>query len=156
MDLAPFHTLIAEFEGLRLKAYKCPAGVWTIGYGSTSYPDGSKVKRGDTCTKERALDLLLWYVAVEMMPLFKRVVKAPLNNNELCALLSLCYNIGNGAFRKSTLLKKLNAGESRKTVADQFLKWNKGGGRVLAGLVRRREQERKLFLTASAPSLMFT
>lgn len=156
MDLKPFHKLIEEFEGLRLSSYRCPAGVWTIGYGSTRYPDGKAVRRGERITKERALDLLLWDVAHERMPTLRKFIKVPLNNNELCALLSLCYNIGNGAFAKSSIVRKLNANAPRKEVAQRFMSWTRGGGKILPGLVRRRKAEAALFLTPAPPVIMFT
>ena len=136
--------LIAQFEGCYLQAYLCPANVWTIGIGTTIYPNGVKVKKGDKCTLEQAHE----YLAHDMIEFEKTVndsVKVPLSQNQFDALVSLAYNIGSGAFKNSTLLKKLNA-KDYQGAADQFLRWNKGGGKVLKGLVRRREAERALFL----------
>ena len=136
--------LIAQFEGCYLQAYLCPANVWTIGIGTTIYPNGVKVKKGDKCTLEQAHE----YLAHDMIEFEKTVndsVKVPLSQNQFDALVSLAYNIGSGAFKNSTLLKKLNA-KDYAGAADQFLVWNKGGGKVLKGLVRRREAERALFL----------
>ena len=131
--------LIKEFEGCRLKAYKCPADVWTIGYGHT---DG--VKEGDVITQEKA-DALL----ASDLDLFssgvKRLVSADIDNNQLGALVSFAFNLGLGNLRHSTLLRMVNAGDFLGA-ADQFLRWNKAGGKVLAGLTRRREAERQLFL----------
>ena len=134
--------LICGFEGLELKAYDDGVGVWTIGYGTTVI-NGVKVKKGDTCTIEQAKsymaqDLKKFESAVDIL------VKVPLNQNQFDALVSLTYNIGTGAFKDSTLLKKLNA-KDYKGAAAQFDRWNKGGGKVMQGLVNRRAKERKLF-----------
>lgn len=135
--------LVCGFEGLRLKAYDDGVGVWTIGYGTTVI-NGVKVKKGDTCTAEQAKS----YMAQDLKKFESAVntaVKVPLNQNQFDALVSLTYNIGNGAFKSSTLLKKLNA-KDYKGAAAEFPKWNKAGGRVLAGLVKRRKAEMELFL----------
>ena len=136
--------LIREFEGFVANAYLCPADVWTIGIGTTVYPNGAKVKKGDKCTQAQALE----YLQHDLKSFEKTVndsVKVPLSQNQFDALVSLAYNIGSTAFKNSTLLKKLNA-KDFTGAADQFLVWNKGGGKVLKGLVRRREAERALFL----------
>ena len=137
-------SLIKEFEGFVASAYLCPAKVWTIGIGTTVYPNGTKVKKGDKCTQEQALE----YLQHDLKSFEKTVnesVKVPLSQNQFDALVSLAYNIGSGAFKNSTLLKKLNA-KDYAGAADQFLVWNKGSGKVLKGLVRRRDAERALFL----------
>lgn len=136
---------IAGFESLQLKAYLCPSNVWTIGWGTTVYPNGQHVKKGDTCTVEQAKayknhDLNRFQKCVN------DAVTVPINQNQFDALVSLTYNIGEAAFKSSTLLKKLNAGDYGGT-ADQFLVWNKSGGKVLNGLVNRRAAERQLFLS---------
>lgn len=134
--------LIKGFEDLRLKAYDDGVGVWTIGYGTTSI-NGVKVKKGDTCTAEQAKA----YMAQDLKKFESAVntaVKVPLNQNQFDALVSLTYNIGIGAFKDSTLLKKLNA-KDFKGAAAQFDRWNKGGGKVMQGLVNRRAKERNLF-----------
>ncbi|PKF33439.1 lysozyme [Acinetobacter proteolyticus] len=136
--------LITSFEDLRLAAYDDGVGVWTIGYGTTVYPNGIRVKRGDTCTKAQAVsffqhDLRRFEAAVN------QAVKVVVNQNQFDALVSLTYNIGEQAFKDSTLLKKLNASDFMSS-ADQFPKWNRGGGKVMKGLVRRRAAERELFL----------
>lgn len=137
--------LIAEFEGYRDKAYDDGVGVWTIGYGTIRYPNGVRVKKGDTCTKEQAEaykknDLITFENTVN------KIVKVPLTQNQYDALVSLTYNIGAGAISSSTLIKELNK-SNYKSAADQFLRWNRAGGRVLPGLTKRREKERALFLT---------
>ncbi|WP_436897661.1 lysozyme [Acinetobacter gyllenbergii] len=136
--------LITSFEDLRLTAYDDGVGVWTIGFGTTVYPNGGKVKKGDVCTKAQAMsffqhDLRRFETAVNS------AVKVPVSQNQFDALVSLTYNIGEAAFKGSTLLKKLNA-KDYAGAADQFPQWNKGGGKVMKGLVRRRAAERELFL----------
>lgn len=136
--------LITSFEDLELRAYVCPAGVWTIGFGTTIYPNGTKVKNGDTCTAEQAKA----YFAYDLKR-FENAVNSgltvALNQNQFDALVSLTYNIGETAFKKSTLLKQLNANKF-KEASEQFAVWNKVAGKVLNGLVRRRAAERELFL----------
>ncbi|MEC6393343.1 lysozyme [Acinetobacter pittii] len=136
--------LITGFEDTRLKAYDDSVGIWTIGTGTTVYPNGVKVKQGDTCTPEQAKA----YFKHDLAKFEKTVnesVTVPLNQNQFDALVSLTYNIGSGAFKNSTLLKLLNKGDYQGA-ADQFLAWKKADGKVLPGLVRRREAERALFL----------
>ena len=143
-------SLIRQAEGLRLRAYLCPAGVWTIGYGTTVYPDGRKVQRGDACTVEQAVE----YLANDLQKFERAVaemVRVPLTENQFASLVSLAYNVGAQALRGSTLLRLLNGGDYAGA-ANQFPRWNRGGGRVLPGLVKRRAAERDLFLSAdSAP-----
>jgi GH24 family phage-related lysozyme (muramidase) len=133
--------LIKEFEGFRASAYRCPAGVPTIGYGHTktarmgmliNRKHGEQLLRSDLSDAESAVS---------------RLVKVPLTDNEFSALVSFVFNLGEGNFAKSTLLRKLNAGD-RQGAADELLRWNRAGGRVLRGLIRRREAERQLFLRA--------
>lgn len=136
--------LISSFEGIRLNAYDDGVGVWTIGIGTTVYPNGIKVKKGDKCTLEQAKE----YFAHDLNRFeasVNNLVKVPLSQNQFDALVSLTYNIGSGNFASSTLLKKLNA-KDYQGAADQFPRWNKAKGKVLNGLVRRREAERALFL----------
>lgn len=133
--------LVAKYEGCRLEAYKCPAGVWTIGYGHTA-----GVKQGDTLpSKEKAKELLKEdlkkYGGYVNNCVKKGIIKFALNQNQFDALTSFCYNCGNGN------LQKLVADRDAATVADKMLQYNKGGGKVLAGLTRRREEERALFLS---------
>ncbi|MDO0888510.1 lysozyme [Acinetobacter pittii] len=135
--------LITGFEGTRFKAYDDGVGVWTIGTGTTVYPNGVKVKKGDTCTAEQAKT----YFKHDLAKFEKAVnesVTVPLTQNQFDALVSLTYNIGSGAFKSSNLLKLLNKGDYQGA-ADQLLRWNKAKGKVLNGLVRRREAERTLF-----------
>ncbi|OBY75884.1 lysozyme [Acinetobacter gyllenbergii] len=136
--------LITSFEDTRLNAYDDGVGVWTIGYGTTVYPNGINVKKGDVCS----LDQAKAYFAFDLKRFERAVnssVNVAINQNQFDALVSLVYNIGQTAFSKSTLLKKLN-GKDYQGAADQFPRWNKGGGKVMKGLVRRRDAERALFL----------
>ena len=136
--------LICGFEGKRLVAYDDGVGVWTIGFGTTIYPNGIKVKKGDTCTEAQAKS----YMAHDLKKFEQAVngaVNIPLNQNQFDALVSLAYNIGTGAFNKSTLVKKLNAGDIRGA-ADQFDVWINAGGKRMQGLVNRRAREKALYL----------
>ena len=133
--------LVAKYEGCRLQAYKCPAGVWTIGYGHTA-----GVKAGDTLpSREYAKKLLkkdlAKYAASVNNCVKKGLITFPLTQNQFDALTSFCYNCGAGN------LQKLVTGRSAAEVADKLPAYNKGGGKVLAGLVKRREEERALFLS---------
>ena len=138
---SPSLELIKRFEGLRLEAYLCPADVWTIGYGHTK-----GVNQGDKITQAGADAFLaqdvLWVAAA-----VDKKVKVELNTNQEAALYSFIYNVGAGAFGKSTLLRKLNESDY-KGAANEFKRWNKGGGKVLNGLVRRRKAEADLFREA--------
>ena len=136
--------LIKRFEGCKLKAYKCPAGLWTISWGLTFYPDGTKVKEGDVITQERAESLAKFVIdqfAVTIAPF----IKTQLNDNQFSACVSLAYNIGQGNFKKSSVFKKLNVNPNDATIADSFRLWNKADGKVLKGLVNRREAEILLY-----------
>lgn len=138
--------LIKEFEGCKLSAYQCPAGIWTIGIGSTHYGDGTPVTKSRTLPTEKAAIALL-AATIGQYEKAVNAVDAELTQNEFDALVCLCYNIGAGNFSSSTLVKMLNAGEDKEEVAKQFVRWNKAGGKVMAGLTRRREAEAKLFLS---------
>lgn len=136
--------LIKSHEGCKLTSYKCPAGIWTIGYGNTYYEDGSKVTSGQTITQNRAEQLLAMTVQ-SFATRVRALVTVDLTQNQLDALVSFSYNIGIGAFQSSTLLRKLNSGDY-SGAANEFKRWNKGGGKVLQGLVTRRQHETNLFL----------
>ncbi|WOE33064.1 MULTISPECIES: lysozyme [unclassified Acinetobacter] len=136
--------LICSFEGKRLQAYDDGVGIWTIGFGTTIYPNGQKVKKGDTCTEAQAKQ----YMRNDLKVFEQTVndaVTIVLTQNQFDALVSLTYNIGSGAFKNSTLLKKLNAGDI-KGAANQFDVWVNAGGKRLQGLVNRRAKEKELFL----------
>lgn len=137
---------IAHSEGLRLKAYRCPAGVWTIGWGET---DG--VRPGDTCTKEQA-DRWLCDDITDRAKAVRRMCAVEPSENELGAMVSLAYNIGLEGLRKSTAMRQHNAG-NRQAAARSFGLWNKarnprtGQLEVLDGLTARRAREAALYLT---------
>ena len=137
--------LIKQFEGCRLTAYQDKVGVWTIGYGWTQPVDGKSIGAGMTIKQETA-ERLLKTGLVGYERDVSKLVKVKLTQGQFDALISFAYNLGARALSTSTLLKKLNAGDYRGA-ADEFLKWNKAGGKVLAGLTRRREAERALFLS---------
>jgi len=136
--------LIKNFEGLVLEAYTCPAGLWTIGYGSTII-SGHRVKEGDVINKEEAELALEDHLENEVYPVLFSLVKVPLTQHQFDALCSFVYNVGAGLFSQSTLLRKLNkqdyAGASR-----EFKRWVYAGGKKLEGLIRRRSAEEHLFL----------
>lgn len=139
--------IVTSFEGLYLKSYKCPAGVWTIGYGHTGKVGQKAICSGMTITESTAISLLKEDMK-ESEKYVKKYVKVPLNQHQFDALVSFQFNTG--ALGQSTLLKKLNA-RKYSEAAEQFLVWNKahvnGKLTVLNGLTRRRKAERKLFLT---------
>ena len=137
-------SLIAEFEGFKGSPYLCPAGVATIGFGSTRYADGKAVSMQDNAISVGEAKQLLADTLGQYEAAVGKAVTAGITQNQFDAAVTLCYNIGAGAFSGSTLVKKLNAGDVNGA-AEQFLVWNKGAGKVLPGLVRRREAERKLF-----------
>lgn len=130
--------LLQAHEGLRLTAYRDAGGVWTIGYGSTS-----GVRRGMTISYDQAV-LRLYQDLDDAEATVNSRVTVPLTQPQFDALVSLVFNIGGGAFRKSTLLQKLNAGDYAGA-SNQFRRWVKAKGRVLPGLVTRRAAERALF-----------
>ena len=136
--------LICGFEGLCLKAYDDGVGVWTIGFGTTVYPNGIRVKKGDTCTEAQAKAYMV-YDLKKFESAVNNAVTVPLNQNQFDALVSLTYNIGPSAFSKSTLVKKLNAGDIRGA-AEQFDVWVNAGGKRMQGLVNRRAKENEVFL----------
>lgn len=137
--------LIKQFEGCRLTAYQDSVGVWTIGYGWTRPVDGVPVRAGMTIKQEMA-ERLLKTGLVGYEADVSRLVKVPLSQGQYDALVSFTYNLGARSLSTSTLLNKLNA-RDYTGAANEFLRWDKAGGKVLAGLTRRREAERALFLS---------
>lgn len=139
--------LIQHYEGVKLKAYKCPAGVWTIGYGHT----GKDVKEGMTISAQRATDLLREDVA-DFAADVNSLLKVRVTQRQFDALVSFAFNVGSDidlddipeGLGDSTLLKFVNKGDFAKA-ANEFPKWNKANGKVLPGLVKRRAAERALF-----------
>ncbi|EDI1752294.1 lysozyme [Salmonella enterica] len=134
--------LIKASEGLSLQMYRDPAGLWTIGYGHLIKPDE---KIGREIKIKEAEDLLKKDLK-QAEKIIQSVVTVELSQNQFDALVALVFNIGSGNFRKSTLLIYLNQGDYSKA-ADQFLVWDKAGGRKLPGLTHRREVERNIFLS---------
>ena len=137
---------IISFEGLRLKAYKCPAGVWTIGAGRTK-----GVKEGMTITREEAIEFLKEDVSTVMNQILS-VLEGDgsiLTTNQFFALTSFVYNVGIGNFKKSTLLKMINSGhkDDLELIHKQFSRWVYANKKVLPGLVKRREAEFDLYST---------
>lgn len=135
--------IVKEFEGLRLKAYKCPAAVWTIGYGHTSAAGEPEVTPKLEVTKEEC-EAILKRDMKQYEDGVNKLVKVGLTQGQFDALVDFAYNAGVGALQKSTLLKKVNAGKFDEVPAE-FMKWTKGGGKELPGLVRRRRAEVKLW-----------
>ena len=135
--------LVAPFEGKENTAYPDPVGIWTICYGETN-----DVKRGDYKTDEECLESLVEELSIhhkQMLP----YIKVPMSEKEEAAYLSFTYNVGVGAFSKSTLLKRLN--DNRRVEAcNELLRWDKAGGKVLRGLTRRRQAENKMCLEGVA------
>ena len=138
------YDLIRKHEGLRLKAYLCPAKIPTIGYGNTFYEDGSKVKIGDEITKEIA-DKLFEIIADDFADKVFKITKAKLTQNQFNAIVSFAYNVGLTNYRNSTLLKKVLFNPNSKDVELQFMRWTKAKGVELTGLVNRRKDEVKLY-----------
>jgi len=138
--------LVKEFEGCKLKAYKCPAGIWTIGYGNTQYENGKAVKEGDAITLERAEELLE-LILIKFIQQVGEIVKTNINQNQKDALTDFAYNCGVGNLKTSTLLKKVNADPKDKTIRAEFEKWVRANGKVLDGLVKRRNAEANLYFS---------
>lgn len=151
---------LRQFEGKRLKAYKDSAGIWTIGYGTTFYPDGATVKQHDSITIDRADFLLKWQALTKSGEVDKLVKNV--SQNQFDALVCFAYNVGSGALKKSTLLKKLLANPNDPTIETEFLKWNKVKKQVVDpedqkkkiwqyvevdGLTKRRQAESDLYFT---------
>lgn len=133
--------LVAKHEGCKLKAYKCPAGAWSIGFGNTYYEDGRKVKEGDTITKTEA-ERMLYNTLASVRRQVLAVLAVDLPGGAVDALVSFTYNVGIGNLKKSTLLKRVNANPlDLDGIEKEFSRWNKGGGQVLGGLVKRRREE---------------
>jgi lysozyme len=129
---------IQEFEGLRLTAYKCPAGVWTIGFGHTK-----GVKMGQTITKSQAETLLRG----DLLPCeeYVRGLNLELTQGQFDALVDFCFNLGTAALQRSTLLQKIRTKADEQTIRGEFAKWVNSGGARLQGLVKRRAWEADRF-----------
>lgn len=138
------YELIKKYEGLRVEAYLCPASIPTIGYGNTRYEDGTKVKLGDKITLQRA-EALLRHMVDQFAVDVTKLIKVDIKQNQFDSLVCFAYNVGLGNLKSSTLLKKVNAKAPAKEIETEFLKWNRGGGKVLLGLTKRRKEEADLF-----------
>jgi lysozyme len=134
--------LIKDFEGLRLIGYRCPAGIPTVGYGHT----GPEVRVGRRITEEQANTYLINDVSRFERGVTDAIGTAPTTENQFSAMVSLAYNIGLGAFGKSSVLRHHKAGHRHRAAAS-FLLWVKAAGKTLPGLVRRRNAERRMFLS---------
>ena len=137
--------MVKSFEGLALKPYLCPANVWTVGYGSTVSRTGGPFNLDMESISETEAEALLLRDLESSQGWVSRLIKTALTENQYSALTSFTFNVGAGALQRSTLRMKLNRGEVQNA-ADEFPKWRIAGGRILAGLVRRRAAERILFL----------
>lgn len=137
--------LIKQFEGFLAKPYKCPAGIPTIGYGATYYPNGLKVTMTDKAITEGQASTML----MNMLRTYEKSVDSfcrdDINQNQFDALVAFAYNVGVNALKGSTLLKKVNKNPQDVTIRNEFLKWNKANGRALKGLTNRRIAEADLY-----------
>ena len=149
------YDLIAKFEGLSLKPYLCSAKVPTIGFGSTFYEDGTKVTMLDKpITKVRALDMFK-VIADKFAKDVDKSVISDVNQNQFDALVSFAYNVGSDidtdtiaeGLGDSTLLKKVNKNPDDPSIRNEFLKWNKAGGKIITGLTRRRNEEASIYFS---------
>lgn len=135
---------IKKYEGLRLSAYYCPAGIVTIGYGSTRYPEGRLVMISDELSsEEEATQLLLSTISEFESAVNEKQLN--INQNQFDALVSFTYNVGVQAFSESTLLEKAKINVNDLSIYDEFMRWNYSSGRVLAGLTARRMEEADLY-----------
>lgn len=142
------YAIIRDFEGFRADAYLDTGGVWTIGFGTIKYPNGTKVKKGDKCTRGQA-ELWLMNDAKWVDACLDKYVTSKLTQNQFDALASFVYNVGETAFSKSTMLTLLN--QSKFDLASsQFDRWIYDNGKVINGLVKRRTQEKQLFLKVAS------
>jgi len=132
--------LIKKFEGFRKNAYQDVAGIWTIGYGNTEYTNKSKVKEGDVITRSDA-EILLSDTVAEYASAICEFIKSELNDQQFGALVSFTYNVGITAFKRSTLLRKLNSDPMDPAIANEFGRWVKAGGKTVSGLIKRRKEE---------------
>ena len=139
--------LIKKYEGFFAKPYLDPIGIPTIGYGATYYPSKVKVTMKDKPLTEKEASELL----VQMLKVYENqvalLVTKPINQNQFDALVSFTYNLGATNFGKSTLLKKINVNPNDSTIRQEFEKWNRAGGKILNGLIKRRKDEAALYFS---------
>ena len=141
------YDLIKEFEGLKLKPYLCSAKVPTIGYGSTFYENGVKVKMTDAPITQLRAEQLLKNTADKFAERVAVLITKPVTQNQFNALVSFAFNVGVSALKISTLLKLVNNNPNDANISKEFLRWNKAGGRVVQGLTNRRIKESALYFT---------
>ena len=141
------YKLIQGFEGLSLVPYLCNAKVPTIGYGNTYYPSGKKVTMQDNPISLATARWMFKEIADEFATNVDKLIKSKLTQNQYNAIVSFAFNVGISALRKSSLLRKVNINPQDITITNEFLKWNKAGGRVLNGLTKRRTIEAKIYFT---------
>lgn len=134
--------IIKKYEGFSSQAYKCPAGVWTVGWGHT----GRDINKDTLLTREEA-ELMLKKDVANLQEQILFLLDGKPSMNELDALTSLVYNIGLGAFKKSRLLKRINLKENGELIAKEWIEFNKVNGKVVKGLLRRRAEEICLYFT---------
>jgi lysozyme len=139
--------LIKRFEGLSLKPYLCPASIPTIGYGNTYYIDGKKVKLTDPSITQAKADELLKFLIQSYEKDVDSFCRDDISQHQFDALTSFAYNCGPRNLKSSTLLKKVNLNPNDPTIRAEFMKWNKGAGKVLAGLTKRRQAEADLYFS---------
>ena len=137
--------LIKKYEGLCLHPYRCPAQIWTIGYGSCYGLNGKRLTKDHRMITPTEADYLLRREVRHAEVQVARLLKVSVTENQFSALASFTFNVGGGAFQSSTLRRKLNRGEI-ESAAKEFHRWKYAGGRVLPGLVKRRRAECALFL----------
>ena len=138
--------IIKKYEGFSAKPYLCPANVPTIGFGSTRWFDGARINLDSRTISRDDATRLLQMELHHIESAVPRLIKAPLTQNQFDALASFTFNLGSGRLQSSTLRAKTNRLDY-EGAADEFPKWRKAGGRVLAGLIRRRAEERRLWMT---------
>jgi lysozyme len=139
--------IIKSFEGLFLKPYLCPASVATIGYGTIKYPNGTKVRLTDPAiTEAKAMEYLMFEIDQKSKAI-DPMLREDLTGNQFAALISFAYNLGEGALRQSTLLKKVNANPLDTQIRGEFQKWIYADGKKLNGLLRRRNAEADLYFS---------
>lgn len=140
--------LIKKYEGFRASPYLCPAGIPTIGYGSTYYPDGRKVSMKDKAiTEVEAQNMLIDHLKDFVAHVNRYTAATKLTDNQFAALVSFAYNVGVVALQKSTLLKKVNKNPLDTSIPSEFKRWAFANGKVLLGLFKRRTEEAKLYLS---------
>lgn len=139
-------TMIKRWEGLRLHPYRCPAGIPTIGYGSTYYEDGTRVTMQDAPITEAKASAMLEKIVRKFGNEVYEMVAIILTQNQFDALVDFAYNLGSGALKRSTLLRLINAGYPEKA-ADEFKKWCRCNGQINKGLLKRRNEEHDLFIS---------